>query len=233
MTTQKRENSHKEAALHVHTSGQNLSKQNPTFQAIQSMQEKGLESDPRYSTLLSFARNAQQMQQMPGFSSEANPNAMGNMGPASGQQVMNSSNEGFGNEEHSTMSGNPGKNAGFSPDQINQLRNQIMAYKLLSHNQPLTEQIKMSIQSKGASSRVPNVHSSTTDRPGPGTICYNKCMEMSHFQNRSTLSAVIIQEQFCFLTTNPKLATSRSHIVRSKKARLVKNEKCPGDVSFS
>ena len=139
---------------------------NSNFQAIQSMQEKGLESDPRYSTLLSFARNARQMQQMPGFSNDANPNAMGNMGPAPGQQVMNSSNEGFGNEEHSTMPGNPEKNAGFSPDQINQLRNQIMAYKLLSHNQPLTEQIKMAIQSKGASSRVSNVHSSTTDRSG-------------------------------------------------------------------
>jgi hypothetical protein len=138
----------------------------PNLQAIQSMQEKGLESDPRYSTLLSFARNAQQMQQMPGFSNNANTNLMGNMVPTPGQQALNSGNEGFSNEEHSAMQGNPGKNAGFSGDQINQLRSQIMAYKLLSRNQPLTEQIKMTIQSKGATSRMPNMHPSTADRTG-------------------------------------------------------------------
>jgi SWI/SNF-related matrix-associated actin-dependent regulator of chromatin subfamily A protein 2/4 len=126
------------------------------------MQEKGLESDPRYSTLLSFARNAQQMQQMPGFPNDPNP--MGNM--MATQQAMSS--EGFSNEEHLTMQANAGKNSGFSAEQINQLRSQIMAYKLLSHNQPLTEQIKMTLQSnsKGASSRLPNVLPSTTDRTG-------------------------------------------------------------------
>ena len=141
------------------------------------MQEKGLESDPRYSTLLSFARNAQQMQQMPGFSNDANP--MGNMVQTPGQQAMNSSNEGFSNDEHSTMQANPGKNTGFSGDQINQLRSQIMAYKLLSHNQPLTEQIKMSIQSKGATSRMPNVHPSTADRTGTVLPRKIRCSEQN------------------------------------------------------
>ncbi|XP_028404459.1 transcription activator BRG1-like isoform X2 [Dendronephthya gigantea] len=121
--------------------------------AIQSMQEKGLESDPRYSTLLTFARNAQQMQQIQGLSNEGN-NPMGNMIAPSGQQPGNTSHEGFSNEEHSIMPGNPAKTTSFSSEQINQLRSQIMAYKLLSHNQPLTEQIKMSIQSKGPTSRV-------------------------------------------------------------------------------
>ena len=131
------------------------------------MQEKGLESDPRYSTLLSFARNAQQMQQMPGFSNDTNATPMGNMLPTSGQQAMGSSNEGFSNEEHSSaMQGTPGKNSSFSADQISQLRSQIMAYKLLSHNQPLTDQIRLAIQSKTATSRVPNMHSSTVDRTG-------------------------------------------------------------------
>ena len=140
------------------------------MQAIQSMQEKGLESDPRYSTLLSFARNAPQMQQMSGFPNDSNP--MGNMVPTPGQQAMNFGNEGFSNEEHSTMQANAGKSSAFSAEQINQLRSQIMAYKLLSHNQPLTEQIKITIQSKGATSRLPNVHPPTTaDRTG--TVCHN------------------------------------------------------------
>lgn len=119
------------------------------------MQEKGLESDPRYSTLLSFARNAQQMQQIQGLSNDTN-NPMGSMMTPPGQLPGNTSHEGFSNEEHSTMPGNSAKTTSFSAEQINQLRSQIMAYKLLSHNQPLTEQIKMSIQSKGAASRASN-----------------------------------------------------------------------------
>lgn len=132
------------------------------------MQDKGLESDPRYSTLLSFARNAQQMQQIPGLTSDPSSNSMGSMAPTPGQATMTSQGEGYGSE--GPVQANPGKNAGFSPEQVNQLRSQIMAYKLLSHNQPLTEQIKMAIQSKGSISRVQNMQPPTADRAG--TVCH-------------------------------------------------------------
>ena len=107
-----------------------------------------MESDPRYSTLLSLARNAQQMQHLPGFPSDSSGSSnISNMMPASGQMGLTSTNEGFLDDDGSSLQGKT--NGGLTADQINQLRSQIVAYKMLSHNQPLTDQIKMAIQSKG------------------------------------------------------------------------------------
>lgn len=138
-----------------------------SFQAIHSMQEKGMESDPRYGQLLALARNAQHAQQQisPGFASDLN-GPLGNSLNIPSQQSMGMTHENLG-EEHSSLQGSiPAQNSGFSGDQISQLRNQIMAYKLLSHNQPLSDQIKMAVQSKAASSRMPNMSSSQGGRPG-------------------------------------------------------------------
>ena len=116
------------------------------------MQEKGMESDPRYAQLLALARNVQQAQHH--MSSGFPPDFHNTAPQAPTQQPMNTNLESFTEEQATLQEGFPSQN--FSGDQISQLRNQIMAYKLLSHNQPLTDQIKMAIQ--GKSSRMSNVH---------------------------------------------------------------------------
>ena len=122
------------------------------------MQEKGMEADPRYGQLLALARNAQQVQQQiaPSFPSNSNAPLGNGLHTPPSQQPMATTHE---NEELSGMQGNV---PGFSGDQMSQLRNQIMAYKLLSHSQPLTDQIKVAIQSKGASSRMANLRTAQT-----------------------------------------------------------------------
>ncbi|XP_014258775.1 ATP-dependent helicase brm isoform X2 [Cimex lectularius] len=86
--------------------------------AIDSMEEKGLQEDPRYSQLLALrARQSNMEPPRPppqGFSGEG--------GPPQGAK-------------HS-----------FSPSQLQQLRVQIMAYRLLARNQPLSQQLALAVQ---------------------------------------------------------------------------------------
>ena len=42
----------------------------------------------------------------------------------------------------------PGRQTAFNPTQLSQLRAQIMAYKLLSRNQPIPENIRMAVEGK-------------------------------------------------------------------------------------
>uniref|UniRef100_A0A0A9XS46 Transcription activator BRG1 n=1 Tax=Lygus hesperus TaxID=30085 RepID=A0A0A9XS46_LYGHE len=93
--------------------------------AIDSMEEKGLQEDPRYSQLL--ALRARQS----------------NMEPPrqQGQQ------QGFPPPGPGAESGAPqGAKHSFSAPQLQQLRVQIMAYRLLARNQPLSQQLALAVQ---------------------------------------------------------------------------------------
>lgn len=87
------------------------------------------------------------------------------MGPGSGQigNQMSGQMPGnqMGNPMMNQMGGNmpqgpgnqmpgqaPMRNPNFMPQQLHQLRAQIMAYKLLSRNQPLPEQLRLSLEGK-------------------------------------------------------------------------------------
>lgn len=76
-----------------------------------------------------------------------------NMGPGSSQMsgnmmaspMMNQMSQGPGNQ----MPGqSPMRNSNFAPQQLHQLRAQIMAYKLLARNQPLPDQLRLSLEGK-------------------------------------------------------------------------------------
>lgn len=109
--------------------GQMVSQSSPqdTYQALQraigTMEEKGMQSDPRYSQLL--ALRARQVSY--GASGQADPSRV-MQGPG-----------GF-------LDGTP-KHI-FSSVQLQQLRVQIMAYRLLARNQPLTSQMALAVQGK-------------------------------------------------------------------------------------
>ncbi|XP_053990309.1 ATP-dependent helicase brm isoform X2 [Hylaeus volcanicus] len=90
--------------------------------AIDSMEEKGLQEDPRYSQLL--ALRARQ--------------------------------------------GNMGEKQAFSSQQLQQLRVQIMAYRLLARNQPLTQQLTIALQS-GAPPPPPGMGQRAPIDPSQGT----------------------------------------------------------------
>jgi len=70
-----------------------------------------------------------------------------NMGPVpmGGQQMMNQMG---GNIPPNQMQNPPMRNPNFVPSQLHQLRAQIMAYKLLARNQPLPEQLRVSVEGK-------------------------------------------------------------------------------------
>ncbi|KAJ9578061.1 hypothetical protein L9F63_025079, partial [Diploptera punctata] len=98
-----------------------------TYQALQraigAMEEKGLQNDPRYSQLLVLrARQA----------------SYGGTGMTDSPRVM----QGQGNflDTSSKLI--------FSSGQLQQLRVQIMAYRLLARNQPLTSQLALAVQGK-------------------------------------------------------------------------------------
>lgn len=93
---------------------------NALQRAIDSMEEKGLQEDPRYSQLL--ALRARQ----------------GSMEPPRPVQGFGAGNE---------PAGQAGKHS-FNSQQLQQLRVQIMAYRLLSRNQPLSQQLAMAVQGK-------------------------------------------------------------------------------------
>ncbi|XP_014291998.1 ATP-dependent helicase brm isoform X3 [Halyomorpha halys] len=93
--------------------------------AIDSMEEKGLQEDPRYSQLLALrARHA-------------------NMEPPvrPPPQVVGGGFTGEGGAPP------PAKHS-FSANQLQQLRVQIMAYRLLARNQPLSQQLALAVQGK-------------------------------------------------------------------------------------
>lgn len=93
---------------------------NALQRAIDSMEEKGLQEDPRYSQLL--ALRARQ----------------GSMEPPRPVQGFVAGNE---------PAGQTGKHT-FNSQQLQQLRVQIMAYRLLARNQPLSQQLAMAVQGK-------------------------------------------------------------------------------------
>lgn len=94
---------------------------NALQRAIDSMEEKGLQEDPRYSQLLALRARQGNM--------EAPRPVQGGFGP--GQDGP----------------GQPPKH-NFNSGQLQQLRVQIMAYRLLSRNQPLTQQLALAVQGK-------------------------------------------------------------------------------------
>ncbi|XP_034945785.1 ATP-dependent helicase brm isoform X3 [Chelonus insularis] len=98
---------------------------NALQKAIDSMEEKGLQEDPRYSQLLALrARQGQ------------------------GQGGM-------------------GEKQSFSAQQLHQLRIQIMAYRLLARNQPLSQQLALAVQ---GGAPPPNIGPRPMDpNQGPGT----------------------------------------------------------------
>ncbi|KAL1138772.1 hypothetical protein AAG570_008834 [Ranatra chinensis] len=91
---------------------------NALQRAIDSMEEKGLQEDPRYSQLL--ALRARQANMEP---------------PRPPPQGMDGAQGGGGGAKHS-----------LSAQQLQQLRVQIMAYRLLARNQPLSQQLAMAVQ---------------------------------------------------------------------------------------
>ena len=103
------------------------------------MQERGMESDPRYAQLLSLLRAKPPSADM-GM-------GMGSMPPGSGMGDLQTRSSPAPN----MMSPAAQKVHGFSSPQLLQLRAQIMAYKLLARTQPLPEHIRIAIQGKAPS----------------------------------------------------------------------------------
>ncbi|XP_073979310.1 ATP-dependent helicase brm-like isoform X2 [Rhodnius prolixus] len=108
--------------------------------AIDSMEEKGLQEDPRYSQLQALRARQVNMDLRP---------------PPQG---------GFGNEQ-----GPPGSaKHSFSATQLQQLRVQIMAYRLLARNQPLSQQLALAVQGESNEAANSNgVMQQPMRTPGP------------------------------------------------------------------
>ncbi|XP_048506036.1 ATP-dependent helicase brm isoform X2 [Athalia rosae] len=94
---------------------------NALQRAIDSMEEKGLQEDPRYSQLLAL---------------------------------------------RARQGNNIGEKQAFSTQQLQQLRVQIMAYRLLARNQPLSQQLALAVQGMG---QRPIDSSQGSVTPGPGS----------------------------------------------------------------
>ncbi|XP_054270051.1 transcription activator BRG1-like isoform X2 [Macrosteles quadrilineatus] len=111
--------------------------------AIDSMEEKGLQEDPRYSQLLALRARQAPASGPPGPAGPA---------PASGPPAQqgfpaNSSAPGGAGGAAQPDGGQQGKHS-FSSNQLQQLRVQIMAYRLLARNQPLSQQLALAVQGK-------------------------------------------------------------------------------------
>ena len=119
------------------------------------MQERGMESDPRYAQLLSLLRAKPHNIDMPDVShghqipGASVPMSMGNM-PGAGMADMPSRSS----PALSMISPSPQKAHPFSSPQLLQLRAQIMAYKLLARSQPLPEHIRIAIQGKASAGKA-------------------------------------------------------------------------------
>ncbi|GLH08877.1 ATP-dependent helicase brm [Gryllus bimaculatus] len=111
---------------------------NALQRAIDSMEEKGLQEDPRYSQLLALRART------------------GSMDPPRTVQ-------GFGGQQE------PPPKHTFSASQLQQLRVQIMAYRVLARNQPLSAQLALAVQGKPSqcSSTPPGMMQHPMRPPGP------------------------------------------------------------------
>lgn len=142
------------------------------------MQERGMESDPRYAQLLSLMRAKPPSAEMSDVSHglqlppPSMSMGMGSMPPGTGMGDMQTRSS----PAPSMMSPGPPKVHGFSSPQLLQLRAQIMAYKLLARNQPLPEHVRIAIQGKatsvkpgGAPSQSNQLSSRSQNQPGNQT----------------------------------------------------------------
>ncbi|XP_064476618.1 transcription activator BRG1-like isoform X2 [Ornithodoros turicata] len=84
-----------------------------------------------------------------------------------GYSSANGHNGSGGEGNASTQGSGPQKPSLLSPPQLNQLRAQIMAYKLLARNQPVPEHINLAAQGSGGPQGVPQGSSGAYHRP-PG-----------------------------------------------------------------
>ena len=110
------------------------------------MQERGMESDPRYALLVSLMRAKPPNIDMSdiGQGHQLLPQSMP-MGMGMGDMQSRSS------PAPNMMSPSPQKVPLFTSPQLLQLRAQIMAYKLLARSKPLPEHIRIAIQGKSLS----------------------------------------------------------------------------------
>ncbi|XP_077981032.1 SWI/SNF-related matrix-associated actin-dependent regulator of chromatin subfamily A member 2-like [Glandiceps talaboti] len=141
--------------------------------ALNTMEEKGLQNDPRYAQLMAVASRAKQQQQQQQQSHHPNmgPGQGPNMDPTvqdhppvySGQMGGNrpmppdpqqQGHHPVGPQQQSQQppqhQGIPGqsKPTPFNPIQLHQLKAQIMAYKLLARSQPIPENLRLALQGR-------------------------------------------------------------------------------------
>ncbi|KAI8508957.1 Transcription activator BRG1 [Branchiostoma belcheri] len=125
--------------------------------ALDSMQEKGMTDDPRYAQLMAMAKRAQQGGGPPppnmgppqgGPGGMEGPDHPGGYGP---NQIDPPPSSGEGPPHPPSSQGvppGPPRPSPFNSSQIQQLRAQIMAYKLLARNQSLPESLSLAVQGK-------------------------------------------------------------------------------------
>ncbi|EDO48116.1 predicted protein [Nematostella vectensis] len=108
--------------------------------ALQAMQEKGLENDPRYAQLMALMRARPPMMDM------SDPSQV--MGSSMSRMHASDSSIPAGNTSEMGSSDNMSAALpkSFNSQQLMQLRAQIMAYKLLSRNQPLPDHVKEALK---------------------------------------------------------------------------------------
>ncbi|XP_070562393.1 transcription activator BRG1-like [Ptychodera flava] len=129
--------------------------------ALSTMEEKGLQNDPRYSQLMAMANRAKQVHHPsmgPGQgpmepSVQDHPPAYG--GQMGGNRPMPSDPQqghhpGGPQQQPPQHQGIPGqsKPSPFNPIQIHQLKAQIMAYKLMARSQPIPENLRLAAQGR-------------------------------------------------------------------------------------
>ncbi|EDV22372.1 uncharacterized protein TRIADDRAFT_58909 [Trichoplax adhaerens] len=103
----------------------------PSIQrAITSMQEKGMENDPRYSQLVALSRSIQ----------NNGPRSFPVPNDACIYQSGQEPNR-LGQIKKTTVDNNNNKGSNFSATQLQQLRAQILAYKTLARNQSLNDNV--------------------------------------------------------------------------------------------
>jgi SWI/SNF-related matrix-associated actin-dependent regulator of chromatin subfamily A protein 2/4 len=134
------------------------------------MQEKGMENDPRYSQLFAILQGRPPMMDM-----QDNTYGMGNM--PSGVPPMHHGDMGpSGLPGPSNMPDNTQRISQkeaiikeFNSQQLLQLRAQIMAYKLISRNQPLPDHVKIAMLGK----QTPKITMQSSNAPSSGVAPAN------------------------------------------------------------
>lgn len=124
---------------------------NALQRAIDSMEEKGLQEDPRYSQLLAL---------------RARQNNMDGPRPVCSRCVfmifffLKQGNDCDVFQCFGPTPGGPNQpgdaqpKSQLTPNQLLQLRGQIMAYRMLARNQPLTQQVALAVQGKTAQGQL-------------------------------------------------------------------------------